>query len=598
MSATVIDALLVTLGLDPSNFTAGTKQVSQDLVLLKKDSEKTAKGMAEDGKKAAEFFRSIKNEMLALIGVTLTLKGLKDVIIDSTHGLADLGRTANLIGESARTVDAWGNAVKGFGGDAKSAQATLLGLEDSITRFQLTGQGNSTIAAFRAMGIQFLDEHGNARKASALLMDIAAYFEKIRATPQQARQLGAALGIDQGTINMLMQGADATRKLIAEKERQSVVTAKNIRDAQNMERAWADLETQWDNTKIVITSALMPQIAQLTALLVDCSSWVTNHKGEISNFFGELPGKIKPVIDDVQKIAEVFGGWENIIKAVIALKLAGWIWGVSKAVLGLLGSLSKIAALAAKNPWFLMLIPSNNTPGTAEEMKRAGGIGSNLPEGALEKLQSGWSVDAEGKWSPPPGGAPAGAAGVSGAFGDLEAKHNLPSGLLSSVMKTESAGNQFAVSPKGAQGPFQLMPATAKWLGLKEGEAFDPEKSADAAARYLSSLLKMFGGDLNTALAAYNWGPGNVSKKGTGNLPSETRSYIKKVTGGLPVGSASRYAFSTPSQQGGARQVHNETHIDTINVQTRATDAEGIAKSLPSAIRANPLIYQADAGMS
>lgn len=119
-------------------------------------------------------------------------------------------------------------------------------------------------------------------------------------------------------------------------------------------------------------------------------------------------------------------------------------------------------------------------------------------------------------------------------LGRLEQLYRLPEGLLRSVAITESGGNQFAVSGAGAKGLFQFMDATARDMGLKGNDVFDPAKSAQAAARYLSQLLKANGGDLEKALASYNWGLGNVRKHGMALMPQETRHYIPKVMGNMP----------------------------------------------------------------
>lgn len=112
----------------------------------------------------------------------------------------------------------------------------------------------------------------------------------------------------------------------------------------------------------------------------------------------------------------------------------------------------------------------------------------------------------------------------------LEDKYRLPKGLLNAVMTQESGGNVNAVSPKGAQGAFQFMPATAKQYGVDTSSL---ESSADGAARMYADLLQAHGGDLDKALASYNWGQGNVARKGLDNMPSETRNYIAKVKGNM-----------------------------------------------------------------
>lgn len=117
----------------------------------------------------------------------------------------------------------------------------------------------------------------------------------------------------------------------------------------------------------------------------------------------------------------------------------------------------------------------------------------------------------------------------------LEAKHKLPSGILDNVWDAESSRGKNLLSPVGAQGPFQFMPATGRDYGLNSsGDRMDFHKSSEAAARYLSDLLKMFDGDVKKALAAYNWGPRKVRDYGLGRAPKETRDYLHKTMPGLP----------------------------------------------------------------
>ncbi len=119
-------------------------------------------------------------------------------------------------------------------------------------------------------------------------------------------------------------------------------------------------------------------------------------------------------------------------------------------------------------------------------------------------------------------------------FNKLESLYQLPAGLLKSVAITESGGNQFAMSGAGAKGLFQFMDGTARDMGLRGNDVFDPEKAAQAAAKYLSQLLQANGGDLSKALASYNWGIGNVQKHGMALMPQETRNYIPKVLSNMP----------------------------------------------------------------
>jgi hypothetical protein len=106
-------------------------------------------------------------------------------------------------------------------------------------------------------------------------------------------------------------------------------------------------------------------------------------------------------------------------------------------------------------------------------------------------------------------------------------KYNLPPELITAVIRAESNFKVRAVSSAGAQGLMQLMPATARELGVKN--PFDIGQNIDGGAKYLRKMLDRFGGSLRKALAAYNAGPGTVMKY-DGRVPyPETRQYVRRV---------------------------------------------------------------------
>ncbi len=109
---------------------------------------------------------------------------------------------------------------------------------------------------------------------------------------------------------------------------------------------------------------------------------------------------------------------------------------------------------------------------------------------------------------------------------ELSAKYDLSPMLIEALVWQESRWNENAVSPVGARGLAQLMPGTARQLGVNSA---DPSANLEGGARYLREQLDRFGGDLEKALAAYNAGPGRVIRANGVPAISETRNYVSAI---------------------------------------------------------------------
>lgn len=634
MAATVIDALLVTLGLDTSQFRKGQQEVSDDLKKQREDAKNTAKEMAEQGKKAASFFSSIKTELLALTGVTVTAGGLISFVKSTTSGLMDLSIQSKALGLSARELDGWSKSAEAAGSSAEKISASLQGFQGAIQGARVGDYSSSIfggLAQLNALTGQNFDVWG--QDASSLAKTSLDALRKI-SDPNLRRQVGLSLGFDDATLQRNQEG-----KFLPDVDRltkSSGITDASTKGAKEFTAAWAELGQNLDTVKNQIYVGLIPTIRDLNGLLIEWSSG----NAKSSSFFKEL----KRDINDITGID--LGSWTlsgDLRNLKNNFSMLGKVLNHLGNALNELnnGNFSK-AADEFKKAWYGTEDgkPTGNdalpgvTKAAEQALKKNGGTLDFKPDQdsaylspqqqATQKMldavkfqplpeQRRQQQDERDYWESTKNLlskiadaliSPAGAAtmqpdtsgyqpnvplnaqaarlgakgraflqAMAGEFGALEGKYGLPAGLLSSLSAAESGGDPYAVSPKGAKGPFQFMDGTARDLGLKGMDVYDPHKSADAAARYLRYLLDATGGDLEKTLASYNWGLGNVQKKGMDNLPSETRNYVPKVMAGMRPGAGMAVDRAMPGQSGATYQFYG-TKITTQaqNVEQLTSD--------------------------
>lgn len=634
MAATVIDALLVTLGLDTSQFRKGQQEVSDDLKKQREDAKNTAKEMAEQGKKAASFFSSIKTELLALTGVTVTAGGLMSFVKSTTSGLMDLSIQSKALGLSARDLDGWSKSAEAAGSSAEKISASLQGFQGAIQGARVGDYSSSIfggLAQLNALTGQNFDVWG--QDASSLAKTSLDALRKI-SDPNLRRQVGLSLGFDDATLQRNQEG-----KFLPDVDRltkSSGITDASTKGAKEFTAAWAELEQNLDTVKNQIYVDLIPTIRDLNGLLIEwssgnakSSSFFKELKRDINDITGidlgswTLSGDLRNLKDNFSMLGKVLNHLGNALnelnngnfsKAADEFKKA-WYGTEDGKPTGndALPGVTKAAEQALKkNGGTLDFKPDQDSaylsPQQQATQKMLDAVKFQpLPEqrrqqqderdywestkNLLSKIADAlispagaatMQPDTSGYQPNVPLNAQAarlGAKGkaflqaMAGEFGALEGKYGLPAGLLSSVAGTESGGDPFAVSHKGAKGPFQFMDGTARDLGLKGMDVYDPHKSADAAARYLRYLLDATGGDLEKTLASYNWGLGNVQKKGMDNMPAETRNYVPKVMAGMRPGAGMAVDRAMPGQAGGVYNFYG-TKITTQaqNVEQLTSD--------------------------
>jgi len=262
---TVIDSLILEIGLDPKKFTTGQKEALEAFGKTKEGARKAAGDIEDSGNRAADAFRSIRTQVLALGAAFLGARAIKDFV-------GDVGRTDNAAGRLARTLDigvgvlsAWRGAAVLVGGTAAGIEGSMKALVGQFQTFALTGE-SSVIPYFRALNIQIADTAGRMRPVNDIMLDLADSFSKL--DPARAAAFGKALGFDDGTINLLIQGRAAVTALLDKQKELGVITKEDA-------EAGAALVASWGAQEQAATALGRYLVTGLTPALVGVLDWTT-----------------------------------------------------------------------------------------------------------------------------------------------------------------------------------------------------------------------------------------------------------------------------------------------------------------------------------
>jgi soluble lytic murein transglycosylase-like protein len=557
--ATVIDSLVVTLGLDSSKFTQGQKDAVTAFTKAKTESVSTAKEMEARGAQAAQFFGSIKKEALGLFAVIVGAGGLEQFAVKTTSSMAALGRQAQLMGVAAGDLQAFKMMIDRTGASGDQAAASLTGLAEAMETYRTRG----TISAGLLTG---LNQIGGTQDDDAL-----AIYRKFAtwAKGKDARfvnQEGQLLGLDAGSIANATKGGANFDSEMARSKALGVPTDKDIAKVNELMGAFKKLTQEITGDSNALLYGMAPALTT------------------VFNLSGRLAGANKTLT-------------QTFIALGTALATVGGIWA-SSGVLGMFKrffSSPKTAKAAEVEAAKAAEKKAAQAAARKAAAEAAGHIGGALLRGvarvagplglAYDLLHpDALNVGEDAHMAAINARFHARQAAASASGGAASDDDGLPAGLLHAIYGQESSyGKNAGLSRAGAMGPFQLMPATAQRFGVTDRSSYAQESAA--AAKYLQWLIRRYHGDTDKAIAGYNWGEGHVDKDIARHgaawrnfLPKETSNYIKGVH----------------AKMGGAG---TSVQIGQIVVHTQATDARGIANGIGPAVRSS-ITRQAGGGLT
>ena len=556
--ATILDSLMVELGLDSSKFMANQKKVIDALKEIQAENEKLSKSgndltekttavnkksadqdkkthtekkkaAVEDKKAGEESSKRAKQIQLdnkhtadsfdkivvAAMGFTASVFGAKEIYKFSTDlslANASLGRTATLLGQNPQELQAWGKVFEA-GGDAAGAYSDNLGsLLSKISKVKVDASFLSELSSARINAPSFMDPYAKDPKK---MLDIYALSDELKRL-EKAENITYAQDAAQRLLNissaeylvLTQNSREELKKLLAVSLAKVAVDLDAINRAKETQEQITSLDQASLRMGNNIQETLGPQMKSFRNLLID-----------IADSFNNLDNKAQNLITNT--------GLGTIIGSIASIALIAF--PVTRAYGAALAKFTLAATVASAAPPLLF--------GDKDTSK-------------------------------------------SGEFADIEKANGLPIGTLAKIRQRESRGDDSAVSRSAegevlAEGPFGIRPSTGAMLGLHDREAFDVGKSSNAAGKYLGDLLKKYH-DMDKALAAYNWGPTNVDKKGMGNLPKETSDYISYMHQDNMTGSN----INTPTSN--TKTNNSSVQTGDIHIHTQATESAGIGESLSS----------------
>lgn len=334
----VIDKLVVTLGLDPSGYKKGVQETERDQKKLRDSTLKTSKEMEAKGKQAAEFFSRIKKEVLALTTVMLGGYGLKSFIENVTTGDAALGRMAKNVGMSVGALSAWEGAVQRAGGSAQGMAGSIRAINDHLQTMNLTGN-DSAVGWLVAANADTRKFYSNTTSMNERLLSLADAFHKL--SPQMAQKIGGNMGIDTGTIQLLMKGRKAVEDMLEAQRKRNVANKHDAQLAIERQNAWKNLKDEFYSVGRVLLNRITPAIVRIVK---ETDKWLEKNKEWIDT---GIISHIKSMATYVENVAGEFDHWKIVIEAIFGLWIGAKFARVIANVARLGGAIASAAGSGA-----------------------------------------------------------------------------------------------------------------------------------------------------------------------------------------------------------------------------------------------------------
>lgn len=283
--ATVIDSLLVKLGIDSSDFNKGKSKLDKDLKDTGVQADKTGATLNKMGRDGSEGFESVAKsatKFLALLGGTIAIKRFIQQTVESSSALYRLSQN---LGQSATVISAWSNAAEIAGGSASGLQGSMDMLSQAQTEIQLTGQ-SALIPYFSALGVSMADVNGKARSANDIFLDLSDRFSRMNRTT--ANNMGRMMGFDQGTINLLLKGRAEVELMLDRQKKYNLLTDEQSEKLNRLDQSMIETRQSFDAFGRQLLISATPALQGLFSALLDFGNWLRQNQDIVQAFLSTI----------------------------------------------------------------------------------------------------------------------------------------------------------------------------------------------------------------------------------------------------------------------------------------------------------------------
>lgn len=692
---TVIDALVMTFGLDGSSFAADSSKAKKEMKGLSDEAKKRAEETEANLKKMGRGFEEVKKMAGGLFVMLAGATGLTDFISQVVQAEAALGRLSVHTGQSTQDLQAWGNIAALAGGKAEEMQAGMAGLAKQMVDLKYKGDMSPTLIFFNQMGVALADSNGQMKSQNDLMLEMADRAKGMK--KDEFYNLASSAGLNDSQIDTILKGRTELEKMLKAQEANALTTKEQAEQARQLMAQWAELKQGAAAMGRQILSDIIPMLELMFSSFTAIMQFLKQHRGFIYGFFIVLAAVMAPVVASTTLLLAQFLLLSAPILAVAAAigfliddfltwkdggdSLIPWdkwsteldlaIEGIQKLIqnLGKLGgAVDAIKKGDFAGAWNIIQSTVSDTfkddkptpkpaqpansppaPATASWSDQLMAKGGELVNGIKQSLGMSGGKSGGGKYKFSFGND------VDSYISQASKKYGIPEDVLRGFVKME-AGWKGKMSPTGAIGTGQFIQPTwdslsatseGREIGMtKIGKRFrtknDPrhDKRVNTLATGLlakknADLLRQNGLPVTgeNLYMLHNIGPGVINAiKGSADVSKATLKAMRQngMKKGMSASDFVKYqknnfnkhygvanAEAVSSGQGataGAKgqatlggnvtsqnaNSHVETSIGEVNIYTAATDAQGIAGSIGSALEGKLAFntHSVDTGMS